>query len=136
MNALHISADLPRQYRYHYEQRLWAGSWRCSYNIVGARGALSLNISGPHVYDGRENWSAGLETHWRAPPDYMRNDPPSQDECHILKCPCWHDGTSLYAQEVYLPMALAGRHEDIFRRMVAEADERFAIVCEGAEAQS
>lgn len=51
---------------------------------------------------GREYYG-GLEMHYRAAPDYMRESPPSQKMCWLLEAPCWHDGTSLYASEVIIP---------------------------------
>ena len=121
---MNLPTDLPRTFRYQLRHNLFAGTWRVSYELVGEHGGAVLNVSGPHHYDGRNNWSAGLEFHWRLPPDYMRGQPPSDDKCYLLKCPCWHDGTSLYAQEHYLPMVLRGDHASVFRRMADDAAER------------
>ena len=56
----------------------------------------------------------------------MSNNPPSHDECHILKSPCWHDGTSLYAEEHYVPLLKFGDHIAIFSSMVSDAKEQFS----------
>lgn len=130
---INLPTDLPRKYRYAYRVTFFAGQWQHSYELVGAKGGLSLGISGPHVYDGMDHWGAGLETHSRTP--LYGDEAPNHDECWLLKCPCWHDGTSLYAQEVYLPLALAGAHDRIFRLMVRDADEKWAIKCDDGEAQ-
>ncbi len=84
---------------------------------------MHLHVSGPHHYAGDAHWSAGLETHSRTP--LYADEAPSHDYCWLLKCPCWHDGTTMYAEETYLPMALDGRHGDIFRRLAFDADERW-----------
>lgn len=126
--SIDLPNDLPRRYRYSFRAWFFAKAWRYSYELVGASGGMHLHISGPHHYDGQDNWSAGLECHWRQPPHYMRHDPPSHDECWLLKCPCWHDGTSLHAQEHYLPMFLNGRHARIFHELVRDADERLGVI--------
>ena len=60
----------------------------------------------------------------------MRDDAPSHLSCWLLKGNCWHDGTSLYAIETLWPMIkpllAASDHEQIFRTLETEADERFA----------
>lgn len=132
MNPLAWKTDLPRNYRYSLTTKLFAGAWRMSYDVIGAAGAVSLNVSGPHHYGGEDHYSAGLECHWRSPPAYMCDRPPSHDECHVLKCPCWHDGTSLYAQERFLPLVLRGEHEVVFALLAAEADDRLVEKSEAA----
>jgi len=99
--------------------------WTC----IGAKGALHLRISGPHVYDNRENWSAGLETHHRQPPEYMADDAPSHEKCWLIGGACWHDGTSLYAEEHYLPMwrIAPHEHEKMFAELEREYRTRFGV---------
>ena len=106
------------------------GNPRHSWRLIGALGGIELHISGPHKYEGREEYSAGLEMHYRAAPDYKAGDAPSHDHCWLLKCPCWHDGTSLYAQEHYVPLwfALRGDHDAMFDHLQGEYRERFARV--------
>jgi hypothetical protein len=99
------------------------GEWEYSYELMGAKGGLQLHVSGPHVFDGGEHWSAGLELHGRAP--LYGNDAPSHDNCWLLNCPCWHEGTSLHAQEHYLPHVLTGAHDFVFASMVRRADEQW-----------
>jgi hypothetical protein len=128
MGSFASETSLSPRFRAKYTAQLVCGSWRHSFDFVGAEGAISLNISGPHVYDGRENWSAGLEIHRRAPAYYQQDEPPSHDECHVLKCPCWHDGSSTYAQDEFLPIFLQGNINGLLRRLSNEAEERFPIV--------
>ena len=96
--------------------------WDWSFEIVGAQGGVHLHISGPHVYDGRENWSAGLEFHSRTATD---DEPPSHARCWLLDAPCWHEGTSSYPQERYMPLWHAGHYDEIFRKMIRDADKFF-----------
>lgn len=118
-----LPTDLPRQYRYRYTAGLFVGTWRHMFIAIGAHGAVHFHTA-CHHYDNKDNWSSGLEFHWRVPPPGMQNQPPSHDQCEILKCPCWHDGTSLYADEHYLPMFIRGDAGAIFRSLASDADER------------
>jgi len=121
--------DLTRRYRYRLRVDFFAGSWRYDYSLIGAKGGMNLHVTGPHHYDNSDHWSAGLETHSRTPL-YDDDAPPSHDECWLLKCPCWHDGTSSYAQDTYLPMVLRADHAAVFRQMIRDADSRWALVAE------
>ncbi len=113
-----MTAGLPRIYRYQYCLRLFAGNWNHSYEVIGRWGALNF-----HVTDlgedyakkfSSDQYSAGLECHYRTPPSYMADQPPSQDYCWLLKQPCWHDGTSLYALEVLMPFFDPQNHKPMF----------------------
>lgn len=112
---------LPAQYRCRVERTFtqW-GSLTTSFIVIGDVGALSLNIS--QVSNDREP-SAGLETHLR----YSLGSAPSHDRCHVLGgAPCWHDGTSLYASEYWLPKFIGGMSdEEMLRRLCKEADDQF-----------
>ena len=111
--------------RYEYAPRF--GSQHHTWIVTGALGAIHLHISGPHHYDGQDHWSVGLETHYRSPPDYMANYAPSHDQCWVLKGPCWHDGTPLYAEERYLSwwQVEPNDHDAMFRRLEHEYVRRF-----------
>lgn len=101
--------------RYGREDHMWT--------CIGALGGLHLHISGP--FDGR--YSGGLEEHRRTPPDRREMEPPDHDECWLLKCPCWHDGTSLYVSEVAIPLWLEDKndHLGMFAWLGREYDKRF-----------
>lgn len=96
--------------------------WQC----VGAKGAIHLHITDYGEKYG-ERYSGGIEIHYRTPPDYMASDAPSHDECRILKCPCWHDGSSLQASEIWIPFWLENMHdhEGMFRMLEREMKQRF-----------
>ena len=115
------------QFRTKYEYTRPFGHGRHDWFVIGARGAIHLHISEPS--DAKYDCVAGLEFHYRSPPDYMEDQAPSHDVCWVLKCPCWHDGTSLYARETLWPLIegwlRTGDHEVIFRCLEAEADRIF-----------
>lgn len=118
-----LPTDLPRHYRYRMEAHFQFGTWKYSYEIIGEHGGAHLHVAGPHVYDGGQHWTAGLELHSRKP---LYSGPPSHDKCWLIKCPCWHDGISSYAQDHFLPMHFAEDHGRIFREMTEWADSQFA----------
>jgi len=117
---------LPEQYTYEY-RKVYTGysdTWVHWYQIVGRFGGVHLYVS-ESKYEGVTDYSPGLEYHYRVPPSYLANEPPTANRCFLLQTPCWHSGTSTYAREKYLPMHLAGETEDIFRDMVLDADRAF-----------
>jgi hypothetical protein len=74
-----------------------------NYVVRGRHGAAQFHVHerGEHGID----TFAGLEWHYRSPPSHMADDCPSHEQCHWLgNNACWHDGTSLYAQEKLLPL--------------------------------
>jgi len=120
------NTQLPQQYRYNYRRYLCDGSWYESYELVGARGGLHFHVVDLGVeYEEKygQRFSGGLEIHSRTP--LSADCAPSQDECWLLKCPCWHDGTSLYTQEALLPQQQHLSMESFFAALAHEADERF-----------
>lgn len=74
--------------------------------VIDDRGATHFHFridKEPFFAD--EGWfsCAGVETHYASPPDYMSEDKPSHERCWLIERPCWHDGTSLWASEHWLP---------------------------------
>jgi hypothetical protein len=100
-----------RMYRCKYEynpsapfgaQHIWS--------VLAAQAGLHLWIrETPESKD--QPVYGGLEIHWRQPPDYMADDAPSQDHCWLLKAPCWHDGSSLQAEQKWIPKWRANPHD-------------------------
>ena len=119
-------ADALSRFDCEYSYKPRHGSAVHSWRLTGARVAIELHITGLHRFDGVETWGAGLEAHYRSPPAYMANQAPSHRQCWLLGCPCWHHGTSLYAQDVFLPawQVAPHDHEGMFRRLAAEYRER------------
>lgn len=117
-----------RHQKYTYAKPF--GSARHSWEIVGPKGGVHFHVS---MTDGYGD-TAGLEFHFMAPPSGMENDAPSQLKCWLLNCPCWHDGTSLYASEtlwpMIKPMLANGDHDTIFRFLQQEYESHFKRECE------
>ena len=117
--------DYKLRFSYKYEPRFGANyhTWIC----IGGQGALHLHISGPHHYEDRDNWSAGLEIHRRQPWPSSLHDAPTHDECWVLKGPCWQDGTTQYAMEHFLPrwQLAQNDHEQMFGMLGVEYKRQF-----------
>ena len=73
--------------------------WTC----VGPEFALHFHVTDTGRVDDDRRYYGGLEIHYRQAPEYMSDKSPSQTDCWLLKGPCWHDGTSLYAREFLIP---------------------------------
>lgn len=120
---LRLPTDLPREFRYKLNLTWHFNSWRYDYILIGAKGGLNLHIDGPHNWDEEDHWSVELEIHSRTP--LQENVAPSHDECWLLKCPCWHGGTTLYAEKKYLPLFLSRSHDLIFYQLVRDAKDHW-----------
>lgn len=107
------------RYKYEYRYLPRHGSATHSYEIVGRFGALQL-----HIKEYENNLHAGLEIHYIQPLSHMR-DVPSNMDCWLTKTPCWHNGTSLYAEEYFLPHFTRQNHQEMFDLLTQEADRHF-----------
>ena len=94
--------------------------WTCVGKEFGLHIWIAKSVAGGREYYG------GLEMHYRAAPDYMKEHPPSNTNCWLLNAPCWHDGTSLYAHEVIIPFWLRDpeNNERMFEFLRAEYRRR------------
>jgi len=105
------------------------------WTVIHGQGAIHLHINdmGQEYADKYriDRYSGGLEIHYRKPPLYMKNDAPSQDECWILKCPCWHNGSSLEASEIWIPQWLNDQHDH--DRMLASLEQYATDQFEGED---
>lgn len=128
-------SDLTDRYRYQYRMFYQFGSWKHFYELIGRHGAVHFHVTdfGENRKGFPDRYSAGFEVHYREPPNYMRSLPPSHDHCPLLKTPCWHDGTSLYAQETLLPMFLRMNHIAMFRFLIGDADNRFGLTSDDTQ---
>lgn len=111
--------------RYIYEVR--HGSPIHVWTLIGRDGGIHLHIH-EHEIDGEIVHEGGIEIHYRVPPKYMSQDAPSEDCCWLIRCPCWHDGSSLQAQEKWIPIWHENKHDhdSMFRALCAYADEAFS----------
>lgn len=124
------------KYRCKYEYSKPWGNPNHVWTVIGARGAIHFHVSdmGERKADAWDRYSGGLEVHYRSAPDYMADQAPSQDKCWLIGCPCWHDGTSLYASETIIPFWLASPndHERMFNFLIRDYENRFLPKAEAA----
>lgn len=107
------------QYRHH--KYIWSkpfGNERHHWELVGANGALHFHAT----YYADHQTSCGLEVH-----RIEGDGAPHHINCPLTGGRCWHDGTSLYAEEELWPLIKeylkTGDHETIFRILEGEADK-------------
>lgn len=111
--------------KFRHHKYTWArpfGSVYHTWELVGPNGAIHFRaIMSDPQYSGP---SCGLEFH------HLSGDgAPDHLDCKLTGGRCWHDGTSLYAQEqvwpMVEPMLRAGDHEGIFRVLESEYSSHF-----------
>ena len=100
--------------------------WTC----VGPKGGVHILIF-ESVYHGMLRYSGGREVHSKAPFDYAPQSEPSHEQCWLIKCPCWHDGSSLYVSETVVPYWLVDRNND--ERMLDFLKKEYRHFFEGDE---
>ncbi len=91
--------------KYEYTKR-W-GNPAHTWSVVCAAGGMHLHITDHGEEHGQkygERYSGGIESHSRTP---TSDTPPDHDNCWLLGCPCWHDGSSLQASEYWIPLFLS-----------------------------
>lgn len=69
--------------------------------VVGPLGAIHYwhqQSADKSPWMGRDKFG-GVESHSRD-----GHGVPDQENCWLLEGPCWHDGSSLYADEVFIPL--------------------------------
>jgi hypothetical protein len=93
------------------------GILRVDFLVVGPEGAVHFWVSPSREDITGDDLYGGVEYHHAFPPDYMRNDPPSHSPCHFLGKPCWHDGTSLWASEHWIPHFITCGQEWVFTQL-------------------
>ncbi len=100
--------------------------------VIGDKGAIhfwfsecsqtSKDVFGQSKY-------GGVEMHSRVPLSYSKEEP-DHENCWLLNAPCWHDGSSLYAEETYIPKyeycESMNDFEPMWRALECEYERRFA----------
>lgn len=117
------------EYKWSYSFDLTRHQW----SLRGPRGGISFHVSRWEGPDGQEKHakfggpSCGLEFH-RAFDPTGGEEAPSHAQCWLLKCACWHDGTSLYASETLWPIisSMMPDHATIFKVLEGEYDSHFS----------
>jgi len=95
------------KYRNKYEFSVQFMSREHSWTVIGRHLAIQLHIS--ELKDHKP--SGGIEYHYRQPPEHMKDDAPTQDQCWLLKAPCWHDGSSAQVTDYWLPRWQEAPHD-------------------------
>ncbi len=121
--------NLNRDYRHKYEMFFRYGHLTHVWSVEIAAGAVHLYISDygekreKHFVD---RYSGGVQYHWRYPPEHRPNAAPQHHDCPYTHGVCWHDGTSTYATEHYIPMIehmpIDSVHEMVFRSLERDAE--------------
>jgi hypothetical protein len=100
--------------------------------IVGPHGAVHYwhRIAGFSFSREGEKYG-GVEIHYRNKVDYI-GDIPSHEHCKFIDAPCWHDGSSLYADEVFTPFWESCNRrcdmESFWKRLEEEYLSRFEVM--------
>lgn len=86
--------------------------------ITGEYGSLSFWVreQSPFIREKfGDQYFGGVETHYneKSKPDYL-DDNSLHDICHANNDKCWHDGTSLWASEHWIPYILPHGNERIW----------------------
>lgn len=110
-----LSDEMDRAFRYSYRLDEFVGQWTHRYIVEGSVGAIEFHVT-DCLYEGRH--SCGLEIHSTITTNGRR---PDHGQCAAVSMrPCWHDGTTLYAVEKFLPMWLEMRNSpDAFLSLLA-----------------
>jgi len=108
--------------KYKHHKYTWtnrSGSDQHNWEFVGPNGAVNYHVSEREEYDP----VAGLEFH------HLTGDgAPDHVDCPLTGGRCWHDGTSLYAIELWSFVATNLRswnHKVIFQHLENEYDKHF-----------
>lgn len=100
------------------------GSVRHNWELRSQRGGIHFHVS---LTDGYGP-SCGLEFHSVEP---KGDDAPDHTNCPITGGRCWHDGTSLYAEESIWPLVQSylrtGDHAQIFGLLESQHDKYFRL---------
>lgn len=92
--------------------------------VIGPLGAVDFHCSNTPVGHGFGR-IGGIEEHRRAPADYQRADEPSHTDCRLLDGNCWHDGSSLYASDVLIPLLERDGEDAMWAQLEREYAARF-----------
>lgn len=84
---------------------------RHMWTAVGEKGGIHIWAQ-PHLPDFAERWGekffGGIEKHSKVAMYEYNAGKPDHKDCWLLKCPCWHDGSSLYFSERIGPLLQEG----------------------------
>lgn len=101
------------------EHRITKAERRTSFAVIGIKGAIEFWFTD---YQGQKY--GGVEQHNREPEDYQKENDP-REYCDLLSGKCWHDGSSLYAKEYFIPLYENVGEMAVFRKLEAEYFSRY-----------
>ena len=84
--------------RNYEEEYCETGKVRFIWTLLGEPGGLHLWIK-KSMFD--EEYFGGVECHYRKAPAGREM---TNDNCWLLNAPCYHDGSSLMAERIFIPM--------------------------------
>ncbi len=153
------AVELPKRYKYRYEYFVKGADYlthqyilRCSVrrhnlgtwdkpdivDLTEDRGAIHFWVTDNGFADEHrlDRFYGGIESHYTrwSRPEYFEAKDPTNDPCDVLGGgqPCWHDGSSLYAEENLIPLWRAVYNiphegspagiQEMFRHLVGDAD--------------
>lgn len=95
------------------------------WSAVDQRGGVHVWIEETGIADYPH--MGGFEVHWRSPPAWAEGKPADKENCWLLKGPCWHDGSSLWASEYWIPRWLEDphNHDSILDGLGWQLDKHF-----------
>lgn len=94
--------------------------------VVGKHGGIEFWFIEPAQDDPWKERLGGVETHQRRPMEYSKSqDTPDHKHCEVIDGPCWHDGTSLWASEHWIPMYEACGEEWVWQELETTYLDRF-----------
>jgi hypothetical protein len=108
-----------------YELTIRFGDKCHIWSVVGAAGGLHLHITEPKE-DSQRRPHGGFEIHRRKPYGDS-HDAPTHKDCWLVGGPCWHDGSSLWADEYWIPRWKNDPqdHDGMFERLRVEYANQF-----------
>lgn len=95
------------------------------YIVAGKDGSIDFHV---FTSDFMGDRVGGVEFHHRHAPYYMDATKPSHKSCWAMldKGPCWHDGTSLWASEYWIPLLDNAGEEAVFSALEREYVKHFS----------
>ena len=116
------------KHRCKYEYTNQHGTQNHTWSVISGAAGLHLHIHGHKVPDREIAWHGGIEIHYRNPPSWSNGCAPTSDDCWLLKCPCWHDGSSLEVDERWIPLWKQDPHghDFLFSALCSALDQRVA----------
>jgi len=114
---------------FRHHKYIWTKPFRNvrhHWELVGPRGGIHFHAT----IDEKYGDSCGLEYHHSEPVGPYEHTAPHHKDCPVIGGNCWHDGTSLYANETLWPWISSclktGDHDEIFQILEREFIHHFS----------